>query len=275
MKALRHCHWHTSVQVSGTESLTAVTTLLSTRMECSARLLVNMRSFRIEKAFWEIYRSLGEPVSMDIEELAGVEAYLGSGAALRQALYGCSAPGALPLMAEAIRGIIQAETFLFRERGFKDSQSYDEYWNTMYANSCRYYSNLDRVTTRWEEHIGGQERFGTLYNKFKTVSVSEDGGDLHAAASMSDSFHEVGIDARLDLKAGVLTEANCRLLRGPDQICSEAAEFSSNLLGKRIAGLTKKELATALAGGSGCVHIIDTWHDLALVLGEIYQEIDL
>ncbi|HBV96121.1 MAG: hypothetical protein JL50_05785 [Peptococcaceae bacterium BICA1-7] len=274
MLALRHCHWHTSVQVSGPESIIGVTTCVSTGKECSASLLVNKKSFSIEKARWEIYRGPDGPVSMDIEGLKGVEAYMGSGAALRSALSGCSAAEALPLMTETVRGIIQAETFLFRERGFKDSQSYDEYWNSMYAGSCRYYSNLDRVTTRWEDYIAGQERFGSLYNKFKTVSVSRDGGALHAAASMSDSFHEVGIDARLDLKTGVLTEARCRLLRGPDQVCCEAAEFSSNLLGKCIASLSKKEMAAALAGGSGCVHIIDTWNDLALVLGEILRETD-
>ncbi|MCL4439396.1 MAG: DUF2889 domain-containing protein [Firmicutes bacterium] len=275
MRSLRHRHWHTSVRISGPENITCVTTLLSTARECSASLLVNKKTFCIEMARWEVYRGPGGPVSMNIEDLAGVEAYLGSGAALRRSLSGCGAAEALPLLAESVRGIIQAETFLFRERGFKDSQSYDEYWKTMYANSCRYYSNLDRVTTRWEEHIGGQERFGTLYNKFKAVSVSEDGGILHAEASMSDSFHEVGIDARLDKKIGTLTTAHCRLLRGPDQVCFETAEFSSNLLGKRLAGLTKKEVAAALAGNNGCVHIIDTWHDLALVLGEIYQEIGL
>jgi hypothetical protein len=198
-----------------------------------------------------------------------VEAYLGSGPALRGALSGSGADKALPLITESVRGIIQAETFLFRERGHEDSRSYDNYWNAMYADSCRYYSNLHRISVQWEQHIGDQARYGTLYNKFKTVAVFEEEDRLQAAASMSDSFHEVGIGAGLDKHTGALATAHCRLLRGPDPVCFEAADFSHNLLGKKLGGMTKKELSGYLAGGQGCIHIIDTWHDLALVLGDL------
>lgn len=269
MKALYNSQWHTRVRVAGQESITSETTLLATEMECSVSLLVSKKTFLIKNACWEIYRGGKGPVSLEINELAGVEAYFGAGPALRRSLSGSPGEEALPLVTESVRGIIQAETYLFRERGFKDSRSYDEYWNTMYANSCRYYSNLDRVSVQWEEHIGGQQRFGTLYNKFKAISVSEGEDSLQATASMADSFHEVSISARLDKKTGALSSAGCRLLRGPDPVCAEAAEFTHNLLGKRLAGMNKKELAKYLASSQGCVHIIDTWRDLSLVLTDI------
>ncbi|MHB8156177.1 MAG: DUF2889 domain-containing protein, partial [Desulfocucumaceae bacterium] len=260
MKILSNSHWHTSIQIAGPEIIIGRTDFISTDSECSATIQVNRKTFLIESARWEVYRGQEDNVSKDILSLKGVEAYLGSGGALRNALT-AETLGANPLslFSETVRGIIQSETFLYRERGFADTNSYDEFWNSMYLNTCRYYSNLERITVKWEDHISGQRRYDRLYNKFKTVTVSEDGDSLKASAVMSDSFHELGISIVLEKESGGLTDVYCSLLRAPDKVCFEAADFSKKLLGEKIAAMSKKEIAIALGSSQGCVHIIDTW----------------
>ncbi len=269
MKSIHHCHWHTSVHIHGKESLYGKTAFLSTGLECAASLRVNVKTFRIEKARWEVYRGPDGPVSADIDGLMGVEAYLGSGNALRQAVLEDWGEKALSLVSETVRGIIQAETFVYMERGYEDAKSYDEYWERMYLNTCRYYSNLDRISRRWEEHVADQNRFSNFFNRFKSVSVAADGQAFLAHASLSDSFHEVGLSLTLDKGPGTVTSVFCTLLRAPDAVCFEADGFARNLLGKRLADMSKKEIASALAGGQGCVHIIDICSDLAATLRDL------
>ncbi|MFZ5597058.1 MAG: DUF2889 domain-containing protein [Bacillota bacterium] len=269
MKFIHHSHWNTSVQIVDKDSLLGRTVFLSGKMECSAGLLVNIKTFRIEKARWEIYNGPDGPLSADINTLAGVEAYMGSGKELRAAVLNNWGEKAYSMVSETVRGIIQSETYLFKERGYKNAKSYDEYWNRMYLNSCRYYSNLDRVTTSWQKHISGQKRFKNLYNKFKAVSVQESKEVYSVNASLSDSFHEVGLNLTLDKKIGTVSTINCLLMRCPDPVCAEAGSYAHNLLGQQLTSMSKKELAESLAGPRGCVHIIDLIHDVSTVLGQL------
>ncbi|MCL6476873.1 MAG: DUF2889 domain-containing protein [Peptococcaceae bacterium] len=270
MKSIHHSHWHTSVDIHGPESLYGRTIFLSTNIECAACLQVNIKTFRVEKAKWEIYRGPDGPLSQDIGELEGVEAYIGSGEALRRAMKDFGAR-ALSLASETVRGIIQAETFTFRERGFTDIKSYDKFWEKMYLNSCRYYSNLNRVTCQWETHVSVHKRTNNLFNRFKGVSVSEGSDIYYADASLTDSFHEVGVGVTLDKDHGTVTTVDCRLLRAPDRVCFEAGAFAQNLLGLKLTSMSKKEIAGALAGNQGCVHMIDLCSDLAAVLRDLLE----
>lgn len=269
MKSIHHSHWHTSVHIHGAGSMFGRTAFLSTELECAASLRVNIRSFHIEKARWEVYRGPGGPLSRDIPELAGVEAYLGSGNSLRQAVLKDCGGKALSLISETVRGIIQAETFVYRERGYQDAKSYDDYWEKMYIDTCRYYSNLDRISRRWEDHVSSQKRCNNLFNRFKGISVAEDGDMYSAAASLSDSFHEVGINLALEKESGAVTAVDCRLLRAPDPVCFESGCFGQNLLGQKLPSMSKKEIAGALTGSQGCVHIIDLCSDLAAILRDL------
>ncbi len=270
MKSIHHSHFYTSVDISGSGNLHGRTVFLSAAMECAASLLVDIRSFKIEKARWETYRGPDGPLFRDIDGLTGVEAYLGSGNALRHAVLENCGEKALDLISETVRGIIQAETFLYRERGYPDAKSYDHHWERMYLNTCRYYSSLDRVSRRWEEHVAVQKRFNNLFNRFKSISVADGEGSYHADAGLSDSFHQVGVNAILDKKTGAVTDVYCRLLRAPDPVCFEAGGFAQNLLGLPLAAMSKREIAATLEKNRGCVHMIDICSDLASVLKEYF-----
>lgn len=273
MKRIHHRHWHTTVHLHGRQNLYGRTTFLSTDMECAASLQVNKFTFQIEKARWSVFRGPGGPCSEDIIGLRGVESYLGSGESLRRAVLNDYGERALSLIAETVRGIIQAETFIYRERGYKNAGSYDSHWEKMYLNTCRYYSNLDRITRRWEDHVSVQRRDNNLFNRFKEVLVSEGADTYQIDAGLSDSFHEAGISLTLD-KGGTVRSAEFGLLRGPDPVCREAGGFGQNLLGIRLHANSKKEIAGALGGGQGCVHMIDLCYDTTLVMREILMDRD-
>ncbi len=58
-------------------------------------------------------------------------------------------------------------------------------------DSCRYYSNLDRISREWHDYVGYAVRSGNLYNKSKccTVYLRSDEG-YTASGTFIDSFHE-------------------------------------------------------------------------------------
>lgn len=269
MLCVRHSQWHNSVRRHGEGLLLAETFLLSTGIECSARLTVDSKSFIIKKGVWEIYRGTGvqAPKRRELPELTGEEAYFSSGPVLKTVLGDEGGGLALSLFQETVRGIIQAETFLYRERGYADAKSYDSYWEKFYAGACRYYSNLDRVTKQWADHVEDQKRFHNLFNRIKHVSVYlDEQGGLLANAGFSDSFHELGLILSLNTATGEISGASSNLLRAPDPVCLEAAQLTAHLNGLQAAGITKKQLAQTLGAGQGCVHIIDLAHDTLGVL---------
>lgn len=241
-----------------TGQLNAQTMYCGTDREVGTRLRVDLVSFKILEATLENH---SPPVTiMDIPQIRGIEAYLKSGPAIRDALAHLDY---FPreLFAETIRGIIQAETFLYKERGFASASEYNEHWNKTFANSCRYYSNLDRITQKWVDYADYM-RTGNLFNRFKTQSVYaiNDKGGYFIVATFCDSFHELSIEIETD-NSLVITKANSTLLRAPDNVCREATVFLQQLPGHGTASLDKKKIAALLGKGDGCVHIIDTVYD--------------
>ncbi|MGI6119106.1 MAG: DUF2889 domain-containing protein [Desulfosporosinus sp.] len=272
MKNLFQRNWYTDVSRSDNGMLRAETTYLDTYREAAAQLLVDVNSFIIKEALWTERRSLQTKKvrTRQITALHGAEAYLNSGPALKKAAAFLADSLTVSLFAEAIRGIVQAETFLLEERGYASEEDYDNAWADFYLGSCRYYSNLDRVTQSWYAHVGESKRDGNnLYVRFKTQSLFSLGeGRYLLTGNFSDSFHEISISIKLD--KFTVEHASGVLPRTPDLVCKEAAQLLDNLQGINLHGLPKKEIATILGNGQGCIHLIDLVSDCAQLL-ELYQ----
>ena len=268
MRSLYNCHWHTMINLDTAKNLMGRTTFLSTDIECSFQMKLDPKTFIIKNAFWEIYRGPEKPISLEIKELTGIEAYLGCGKALRQAILPTYGDMVLTLALDTVRGIIQSESFLIQERGFSHPQEYVNYWEKAYANSCRHFSNLNQTDSlkTWVDQLSNHKRYDTLYNRFKSVLITGDTQNIRADASLSDSFHEVGLTMGADRVSTAISSVDCRLLRAPYDICFEAQSFSENLLGYNLKELSKKKTAEILMGNQGCVHIIDLCYDAANIL---------
>lgn len=250
-------HRYLTVQRNGPEVLVQ-TVQCGTLTEASARFTVDPHTFVIRAARWEWHRPPDSraPVSVDVPELEGVEAYFKAGAtALRAALVDYP-PLALDLFTENIRALIQAESFLYAERGYSTLDDYVEHWKTFYLNACRYYSNLDRVSVGWGRYVGRREG-PNLFHRFESLTRYSSEDIQTVRATINDSFHEMAL--RLVLKGEELEvkEAAGRVLRAPDRVCFEAADLARGLEGTALAGKSKKQIAPLLGGAQGCVHLIN------------------
>jgi hypothetical protein len=263
MNFLLQRFWHTNVIREQEHLVTAKTTYLDNWMERVAVLKARVDSLEIEEAWLErLGRRGGIPESREyLKSLNGVKAYLGSGLKLREALKGVNNEIERSLFNDSVIGIVQAETFLFRERGYNNAREYSRAWEKFYKGSCHYYSNLDKVNNSWGDYTGTMGRRFNLFERCKIQHLSRDDNGLYLLqGSIIDSFHQVNTYLKLDKKMKVIS-AQGQLLRVPDNLCRRSAVYMDSMIGLSIPGLTKKEVAHRLGAGQGCVHLIDLTFD--------------
>jgi len=265
MEVLYQSNYFSTVKIIHSDELLAESTLISTDFEAIGQLVTDLKSFKIKKARWDIYRSPDGSMngSKELPELIGVEAYFSAGGSLRR-VAGEDA-GGLPreLLAECVKGIIQAETFIFDVRGYPSPGAYDDYWDKIYLNACRYYSNLERVVRRWSDHVGDYKRERNLFNRYMSCRVCRhDDGGLTASGCFSDSFHELGVHADFNGE-GIVVACAGNFLRAPDQVCFENREHLCKLIGKKITCIEKKEIGELVGGPKGCNHLVDIIYGLS------------
>ena len=263
MEYLGQRYWHCMVTRPQKDLVRARTTYLTIAMEAMACLDVDPATLEIRQARWDIYRrENGRPGSWTVPGLTGQAAYFGSGPAIKKALAGFH-PAATGLFAETVRGIIQAETWLIRERNHASMEDYDQVWAEEHRGSCRYYSNLDKVKRTWSEHIADQERTDVLFNRFKSVvwhRLPEE--DFLFSAALADSFHNVGLTIRAALPAFTISEARGAVRRVPDAVCVAAGAAAARLEGTDLVTADKRGLAALLGGPEACVHLVDLAGDV-------------
>lgn len=263
MDFLVHRFWHSSVVRDSQNYIIATTTYSDDNSELAAVLRVDVRGLKIEQAYID---HLGRPGDVlekreDIPQLKGITAYLGCGRELRQGLQNVAAP-VISLFQENITAIVQAETFLYAERGYASPDAYNQAWEQFYRGSCRYYSQLEDTTVSWADYIGMGERRFRLFDRFKSLQLHRSGeGRYVLTGSLMDSFHQISTCLELDDKdLRVLTAEGC-LVRVPDSKCREAALYLDKLNGQDLKAMSKKELAQLLGSGQGCVHLISLLND--------------
>jgi len=263
--------WHTSVLRDDEHYLTAKTSYMDSLMERLAVMRLEVSTFIISEAW---LGRLGGPGDMGekreyIDSMKGVKAYLGSGSQLRRALHGIKDEHERSLFNDSVIGVVQAETFLYRERGYDNAAKYNQAWEDFYVGSCRYYSNLHRISTSWGDYIGFPGREENLFDRCKSQQLyRDDEGSYVINGSLIDSFHQVNTSLKLDNGMKVIA-ARSELLKVPDEVCRESADQMANVTGLLLPGIAKKELAGLLGAGQGCVHLIDLLYDSVKTL-ELY-----
>ena len=270
-RSLRSC-----TRSIGEGKIMAEAVLLSTDCEIVARLTVAADTFLIEQAEWEQLRLGAEyaPVGATVPSLFGVEAYFGVAPALTRAFPDAEQDVVRELFAECVKAVLQSETYLYVKRGFADGQAYQDNWDVSHPNSCRYYSHLDKVKSRWFDHIGPQPRNQNLFHRHKNVAVWRSAaGLLQATGSFLDSFHEVGVMAECEL-SGEIKDFAATFMRAPDQICFGTALLVKSLIGQNIRQLTRRDINRCAGGAEGCAHLLDIGRDTMVELGKALDSID-
>lgn len=256
MATLCQSNYFTSVTKNGGEII-ARSQLLTTGLEAVATITAAADTFRIVAARWDICRSPGGARNggRDVPALLGVEAYMGAGPALRDAL---KADGdvAYSLVAECVKGIIQTETYLFIERGYADAAALQAYWKKNAVGSCHLYSNIPRISRSWSEYIAVRAWTDNLFCRFKTAEVTGGPeGVTGIRGSFFDSFHEFVLT--LAIAGDTAAACDGDFLRAPDPVCIETLANLAALAGRPVADLTKAFVAGRIGGPSGCSHMTD------------------
>ncbi len=272
MSCIYQISWFSKVMRVQPEELLAESTIIGTDAEASGRLLTDAANFEIKEASWEVIRSPGGVLDGRgvVPGLKGVAAYFNAGKELRRAV-GEEAGGlARELFAECIRGMIQAETFLYQERGYPTAEAYGGYWEKLYLNSCRYYSSLDRISRRWSDYVSGYSTGSTFFNRVKSCSIYKKRDGLTTAGILTDSFHEMS--AIIDFNAeGTVTGCSGNFLRAPDQVCFENSSLLDGLIGAPLIGFGKKDIAKIIGGPLGCDHLVDLVGDMVKSINTVFK----
>lgn len=264
MRCIFHASYSTTVLRRGDE-LWSQCVYLSTDTEAMGMLRVDVSSFHIMEARWDVYRSPGKALNGggELPGLKGTEAFMHIGPVLQQQVGELGGGLARELLAECARGLMQAETFVYRERGYVSAKEYDDYWDGILKDSCRYFANLDRVAQPWMDYIGDDLRDNSLYNRIKSTNIlCNSNNSLLINANFLDSFHELTVNVLADFD-GVIKDCTGNYLRAPDKVCFENAELLEKLAGKNLSRLTKKDIAQDLGFSSGCTHLVDLVYDIS------------
>lgn len=229
--------------------------------EAVAEFSVTPDTFRFVKGGWEVARSEN---SADygrggLEGLDGMEADFSAASSINEL-------GGVPavikeLLRDCVKGVIQAESYLIAERGFKTRSDYDTHWDVIWENSCRYYTYLEKEIMRWTDYVDQYPRKNLLFTRYKSYNVSaSDGGDMELTGAFHDSFHEMNVKLLCGAD-GVVKSLEALFSRAPGPACFECTSLFSNMEGFQVTA-AKRDVGKAIGGAEGCFHMVDLVYDL-------------
>lgn len=258
-------YWNSKVLRYNDEVLIAQTHYCDDKSELIITFRVNAKSFVIEQASVEKYLSSGKMCvgPINIDGVQGLVAYIGNGSQFKKVMRENGMdPVTSEIFNDTIRALIQAETFIITERGFNSMLEYSGYWERMYLNSCRYYSNLDKIKSTWFDHVNNQHRGNVLYNRFKSqLLFLSESDNFSASGNIIDTFHNMSVFLDVNKTNHRIANAEATMVRVLDQVCSCAASEMKNLFEHDVCSLSKKQIANLLGAKQGCVHLIDLVND--------------
>ncbi len=251
--------YFTMVNREKENELVSKTIFLRTDFEATASLVVDISSFKIKEAKWEINRAkdsnkLGEGT---FPQLIGADAYFEGGKSVRKIGGTGDDETIRELLLDCIRGFIQGETYIFEERGYESKEAYYSHWKNGQINSCRYFSHLDREICTWFEYVGDYKRKRNLFNRSKQYSIEKADGIIKVRGNLLDSYHEMNVDFSLLEESKVIESCSITMPRVPGPVCAELSESAKGLVGMQLDCITKKEIVNVLGGAEGCFHLVN------------------
>lgn len=252
------------------EHISSKAVFLGNDFEAQTLLLVDTRSFKICKAEWEISRSHGSTSlgNGSVRELIGAEAYFDIGRVLGQFTDPDGGKRLKSLFLECVKSLIQAETYVFAERGYQSKAEYEAYWHKREKNGCRYYSHPNDWPSGWYDYVGAYKRECNLFNKCKNYKLIEKGSDLMLQGTFSDSYHEINAELCFDRITGVIGKCEVLFFRAPEDICFENSMHGAEFIGKNCYTMARSQIAEIAGGGQGCYHLTDLIADMVNMVNE-------
>ena len=252
--------YFTMVNREKENELISKTVFLKTDFEATVSLVVDISSFKIKEAKWEINRAKDNNLLKEgaFPELIGTNAYFDGGKSIRKISGTGDDETIRELFLDCIRGFIQGETYIFEERGYESKAAYYDSWKSEQINTCRYFSHLDREVCTWFEYIGDYKRKSNLFNRSKGYSIEKkENGMIYAKGNLIDSYHEMNVEFSFSEETKVIKSCSITMPRVPGPVCAELSESAKCLVGMQLDCVNKKAVIKALGGSEGCFHLVN------------------
>lgn len=231
--------------------------------DIEAELKVDKEGFRIAEGV--LRRKNGDK---SLEELQGVEGYISGKREIRERLDRLDKYERY-LILQCVSGLIQAETYLFRERGYLTEGEYEEYWNRLEKNGCRFYSDsrkeMRRSDPEWMSYVPDRFKEKILFEREKIYKHESDAAGEYVMGHLSDTFHEMKVKLRIG-DAGDVKDMEIVFLRAPGRACFTNHENVANFRGENFLEIEKKDLIKYGGGCEGCYHIVEILEELQIFM---------
>ncbi len=248
--------------------------VLQRSWEAEAILKMDVATFKIEMAECEIHykSSPRSDVYETLPELEGCSGYIEGKRALNQLRDRPNGEIMRYLFTQCINGVIQAETYVYRQRGFVTPDHYNKYWDKLEENGCRMYSNIAPDDLPWMDYAAPLTRTKNLFNRFKRVNIIMEGNTASVAASFSDSYHELQVALNMSIDDFLVSDCTVDFVRAPGAACFDNGVHAAKLVGQSLLTIEKRRLIDIFGKSQGCYHVVDIVLDVHRLVGELARK---
>ncbi len=263
MKIFNQVNVSVSVDKYG-ESVISSSIYLDRNQEIRGYIMADIESYLIEDAWCETVKSpdAGRTGIVSLDFMKGMNGHIDGKRKAAGILKSSYDPEIRYLMIQCINGLIQAESYLYRERGFKSREHYNEYWDMLEKNGCRMYSHPSEKDLRWMDYIPQYERKRLLFSRFKNFEIEQRGDLCKGRGRFIDSYHELYAEITFDCNSGLLGGCDISYVRAPGESCFSNASHGGKLEGMKLSELTDRHIVDMFGRSEGCYHLVEILKDL-------------
>lgn len=253
------------------KSVISSSVYLDRNQEIRGYIMADTESCLIQDAWCETVKSpdTGRTGIVSLDFMRGMNGHIDGKRKVSGILKNSYAPEIRYLMIQCINGLIQAESYFYKERGFKSREHYDEYWDILENNGCRMYSYPSENDLRWMDYIPQYERKRLLFSRFKNFEIEQNGDLCKGRGRFIDSYHELYAEITFDSNSGLLGKCDISYVRAPGESCFSNASHGRKLEGTKLSELTDRHIVCMFGRSEGCYHLVEILKDLLNLLRQI------
>lgn len=246
------------------DSVISLSVYLDRNQEIRGYIQADTESYTIQDAWCETVRSreAGKTGIVSLDFMRGMNAHIDGKREAAVTLKSLYDPEIRYLMDQCFNGLIQAESYIYRERGFRSREQYNRYWDVLEKNGCRMYSHPSAEDLRWMDYIPQYDRKHMLFSRFKNFEIERSGDLCRGRGRFIDSFHELYVQADHDCRSDLLENCEISYARAPGAACFSNASHVEKLEGMRLSELTGRNIVDMFGRSEGCYHLVEILKDL-------------
>lgn len=246
------------------DSVVSLSMYLDRNQEIRGYIQADTETYMIQDAWCETVKShdAGKTGIVSLDFMKGMNAHIDGKRKASVILKSSYDPDIRYIMEQCFNGLIQAESYIYRERGFVSREHYNKYWDVLEKNGCRMYSHPSEKDLRWMDYIPQYERKRLLFSRFKNFEIEQRGDHCRGRGRFIDSYHEIYADIAFDRISGLLEECNIYYVRAPGESCFSNDSHGKKLEGMKLSELTGRNIVDMFGRSEGCYHLVEILKDL-------------